>query len=198
MKKKPYFSVLRLCIIGLMSAMVFVATMFLRIDIPTPLGKTMLHFGNVMCILSGLLFGGVTGGLSAGLGSAIFDLMDPTFAPEFWITFLMKFAMALVAGLLVSRARRAAGEGSDAGKGHVIFAAISGAVTYFVLYITKTILWNRFVLGAEWGAVWTTVAAKATVSLVNAVLASVVSVLLYLALRPALKAAGVFRRLGEE
>ena len=62
----------RLGVIGLMAAMVFVATNF-RIDIPTPLGKTMIHFGNVMCILGGLLFGGPIGGLAAGIGSAFFD-----------------------------------------------------------------------------------------------------------------------------
>lgn len=194
MQKKPYFSVMRLSVIGLMAAMVFVTTMYLRIDIPTPLGKTMLHFGNVMCILSGLLFGGMTGGLAAGLGSAIFDLMDPTFAPEFWITFLMKFAMAFIAGMMMRRARR---EGGEPSRLSVSIAAVTAAVGYFVLYITKTILWNRFVLGAEWGAVWTTVATKATVSLVNAVAASIISVLLYFALRPALKAAGIFTKLGE-
>lgn len=49
------YSIYKMSVIGLMAAMVFVATNF-RIEIPTPLGKTMLHFGNVMCILSGLVF----------------------------------------------------------------------------------------------------------------------------------------------
>ncbi|NMA06377.1 MAG: ECF transporter S component, partial [Ruminococcaceae bacterium] len=60
-----------------MAALTFVFTMFFRIDIPTPLGKTMLHLGNVMCLLSGLLFGPVRGGLAGGIGSMMYDLFDP-------------------------------------------------------------------------------------------------------------------------
>jgi len=44
---KGKFSIYKLSVIGLMSAMVFIATN-LRIEIPTPLGKTMLHLGNVV------------------------------------------------------------------------------------------------------------------------------------------------------
>ena len=39
MNRHRYFSTERLAVIGLMAAMVFVATYFLHIDIPTPLGK---------------------------------------------------------------------------------------------------------------------------------------------------------------
>ena len=58
------FTTRRIALIGVLSAMVFAAT-YLHIDIPTALGKTMLHLGNVVCILGGLLFGPLTGGLSA-------------------------------------------------------------------------------------------------------------------------------------
>ena len=75
MKTQNKFTVQKLAVVGLMAAMVYVATNF-RIDIPTPMGKTMLHLGNVMCILSDLLFGGPVGGLAAGIGSAFFDLLD--------------------------------------------------------------------------------------------------------------------------
>ena len=43
--------------VGLMSALVFIFT-YLHIDIPTPLSNTMIHLGNVMSLLSALLFGG--------------------------------------------------------------------------------------------------------------------------------------------
>src|SRR5574344_2065781 len=87
--------------VGLMAALVFIFT-YIRIEIPVSItgGKTMLHLGNVMCILSALLFGKWKGGLAAGIGSMFFDLFDPMFLPECWITFIMKFAMAFVAGLI--------------------------------------------------------------------------------------------------
>ena len=68
--EKKKFSTKQIALIGVLSALVFAAT-YLHIDIPTALGKTMIHFGNVVCLLGGLLFGPVTGGLSAGIGSAL-------------------------------------------------------------------------------------------------------------------------------
>ena len=99
MQNKKSMDVRTIVAIGLMAALVFIFSKF-RIDIPSPLGKTGIHFGNIMCLLGGLLFGAVPGGLAAGIGSALLDLTDPVYAPEFWITFLTKFAMGFVAGWL--------------------------------------------------------------------------------------------------
>ncbi|MEG1782136.1 MAG: ECF transporter S component, partial [Oscillospiraceae bacterium] len=98
--KKTKFDTKTLAAIGVMSALVFVATKFFSIPIPIGGGKTALQLGNVMCVLSGLLFGGLPGGLAAGIGSMIVDLTDPIWAPEFWITFIMKFAMGFAAGAI--------------------------------------------------------------------------------------------------
>ena len=51
--------------IGIMAALVYVTSAFLQIQIPTAIGSTRLHMGNVMCLLSGLLLGGFQGGLAA-------------------------------------------------------------------------------------------------------------------------------------
>ena len=106
MEKNKYFTVNRVVLIGVLSAMVFVLTKFISIPIPSPLGKTALSVGNAMCLLSSLLFGPIVGGLSAGIGNALVDLSDPAWAPEFWITFINKFMMALVTGLLMHRPRQ--------------------------------------------------------------------------------------------
>lgn len=190
MNTRRFFNTQRLAVIGLMAAMVFVATYFFHIDIPTPLGKTMLHFGNVMCVLSGLLFGGLTGGLSAGIGSAIYDLLDPAYAPEFWVTFILKFAMAFIAGSLAGRHGLL-----QVKPPRLIAAAAAGAFSYTALYVCKTIIVQYFIMRAEWGTVMTVAATKGSVSLFNAVVAASVSVILALALRPALVRAGVYRKL---
>ena len=103
MKQRGTFSIQRLALVGMMAAMVFALT-YVGIDIPTGLGKTKIHFGNIMCLLSAFLLGPVGGGLAAGVGSALFDLMDPMWAPECWITFLNKFVMAFVAGGVMRKA----------------------------------------------------------------------------------------------
>ena len=66
---------------------------------PSAIGKTAIHVGNAMCLLSSLLLGPVPGALAAGIGSALVDLTDPVWATEFWMTFINKAAMALTAGL---------------------------------------------------------------------------------------------------
>lgn len=187
--EKKKFSVYKLTAIGLMAAMVFVATNF-RIEIPTPLGKTMLHLGNVMCLLSGLLFGSTIGGLASGFGSAIFDLADPAFAPEFWITFIMKFAMGFIAGK-ISHMNGFNGENKTAN----IVAAFIGASCYVALYISKTIILQYVILNSTWEAVAAVAGTKFIVSSINATIAVVVSLLLNISLRPSLKSAGIFNKL---
>jgi uncharacterized membrane protein len=183
------YSIYKIAIIGLMSAMVFVATNF-RIEIPTPLGKTMLHLGNVMCILSGLLFGGTIGGLAAGFGSSIFDLFDPAFAPEFWITFIMKFAMGFIVGK-ISHIKGYNGENKKVN----IIAAVTGAAIYVALYISKTVILQFFVLNSNWQAVAAVAGTKFIVSSINAIVAVIASISLSLTIRPPLKSAGVFKKL---
>ena len=183
------YSIYKMAVIGLMAAMVFVATNF-RIEIPTPLGKTMLHLGNVMCILSGLLFGGTIGGLAAGFGSSIFDLFDPAFAPEFWITFIMKFTMGFIAGK-ISHWNNFNGENKKINT----VAALSGAAAYVLLYISKTIILQYFILNSNWEAVIAVAGTKFLVSSVNASVAVIASLALSMALRPALKSVGVFNKI---
>lgn len=186
MKQKTNQKVQQMAVIGLLAALVFVFT-YLGLDIPSPLGKTKLHFGNVMCLLSGLLFGGLPGGLAAGIGSALFDLMDPAWAPEFWVTFLNKFAMGFVAGFLAEKLRLHP-QISNA------VAAFCGAMSYCLLYVAKNILWGHFLRGFAWKvAIVETLTVKLPVTLVNALIAVVCSLLLAAVLRPALRRAGVLQ-----
>ncbi len=184
MEKKRFFTVQRITLIGVLSAMVFVLTKFASIPIPSPLGKTAIQLGNTMCILSSLLFGPLTGSLAAGIGSALVDLTDPAWAPEFWITFINKFAMALVAGLLM-HVVRLGGE-----KIRIWLAGAAGALTYVLLYVTKNIISGHFVKGFAWNvAIVETLTLKLPVSLVNGIIATVCAAMLYLAMSPALRRA---------
>lgn len=182
------FTAKRMALIGVLSALVFAAT-YIRIDIPTALGKTMIHLGNVVCLLGGLLFGPLTGGLSAGIGSALFDLFDPAYAPEAWITFINKFAMGFVAGLVYKALSK---NGGARDKINTIIGGVSGAVTYVALYVAKTIIMQYFVYKGVWETVVMVAIQKGTVSLVNALIAVSVSAILAMSLRPTLRRAGLF------
>lgn len=186
MKKK--ISTKQIVYVALMAALVFVGTN-LRIKIPVGMDGTMLHLGNVFCLLGGLLFGGLPGGLAAGFGSAIFDLTSE-YASEAWITFINKFAMGLVAGLVAHLgARRFQSAAQE--RVRTILGAVCGSLTYCVLYLCKTILVQHFVEGLVWSAVWPIVGVKAAVTLTNGLIAVVAGVLLCFALRPALERAGI-------
>ena len=63
MQKEKRFGTYDIVIIGLMAALCF-AAIYIKVDVPTPMGKTMVHLGNVFCLLSGMLLGGVRGGLN--------------------------------------------------------------------------------------------------------------------------------------
>lgn len=174
--------------IGLMSALVFVGS-FLRIRIPVGPSATGLHLGNVFCILSGLLLGGIPGGLASGIGSAIFDLSSE-YASEFFITFCTKFAMGWVAGYLFHRALpKIRGLKGKNPLYSASIAAILGSLTYTALYTLKSIITCRFVEGLPWAGVWPVVSVKFTVSLANGIIAVIASLILYFALAPALKKA---------
>ena len=181
--KNKFLSTRNLCILGLMTALVYVMTM-VHIDIPSPLGKAMIHFGNIMCLLSALLFGPGLGAIAAGAGSGLFDLMDPVFAPTFWITMITKAIMALVAGLIMHKVRF----GKDSVR--VWIAGLCGSVTYCVLYVTKNILEGALVKGFSWKvAITETLITKVPVTLFNGVVAVICAGVLTLSLRPALRRA---------
>ena len=179
---KKKFTVKDLAMIGVMAAIVFVGNQIQLPKIPTPLGPTRIHIGNVMCILGALLLGALPGGLAAGIGGAIYDLLDPFYAKEFWITFILKFGMAYVAGLIASGKKT---------KLKVILAAVIGSLSYVALYLGKTFIVEYLVMGNPWQTVAGVLITKGTASLINAILAMVVSVILYYMMEPALKRTGI-------
>ena len=169
---------------AVMAAFVFVATYFLKIRIPTPTGYTMLKMGNILCVLSGLLFGPVCGGLAAGVGSALYDLTDPAFAAGAMTTFVRFFIMGFLAGL-ISHLGKANGEHMKRN----LVAAIVASLSYVLLYIGEKVV----VLMLAGSGFFPAVAANSTkliASLTNAAVAIVGSMLLVKPIRGAHKRVG--------
>ncbi len=99
--KQHKFSIHTMVLIGLFSALCYVALLF-KIPIPSPVGKPFLHMGNMFVILAALLFSGTIGGLSGSIGMGLFDLMNG-YASSVPKTFLLKFGIGAIVGIVASK-----------------------------------------------------------------------------------------------
>lgn len=187
-------SLYRIIVIGLMAAMVFVATLFFKFDIPTPPDKTMIKLGNAVCVLSGLLLGGLGGGLASGIGSALFDLMDPVYAPEAWITLIRFFLMGMIAGAI----SHAGGQRGRNFKLNLI-AAIAASAFSLLFYITKSVLTQMALAGNftmnQLAIALSAISTKIIAGSINAVAAVVVSIIVVKPLIAALDRAGLMSKI---
>lgn len=178
---------------GLMTALVFVSN-YIQFGIETPIGPTRLHIANGICLLATLLFGSLEGGLAAGLGSFLYDLTNPAYAATSWVTFILKFLLAFIGGLVVYAGRKE--KNTPAPLWRRIVGSIAGSLSYVVLYCFKQYIEKCLILGLEKGAVILDIfSSKLPVSLINAAIAVPVAVLLYGAISPALKKAGLSERM---
>ncbi|MGN0689021.1 MAG: ECF transporter S component [Oscillospiraceae bacterium] len=178
----------RIIAVGLMAALAYVGN-YLQIKIPNGVLVTRIHLGNSMCLLAGLLFGGISGGLASGIGAAFYDLFDPVYIVSAPYTFVSKFAMGFVAGVLRRKGKNE--------KTSVIVAAILGQITYIVLYLIKT-YFTIIILGGTSEAAWTAVGTNAITSSINGVLAVIISVPLYFVISRALKNTAIYSLIARE
>ncbi|MDD6919161.1 MAG: ECF transporter S component [Peptoniphilaceae bacterium] len=171
----------KLIYVALFTALVYIFSRFFQIPVVTPFGQTRFHLGNVFCLLAGILMGPGFGGLAAGLGSALFDLFDPVYFTSAPITFVTKFALAFVAGAIY----RKRNELVD--KKRLVIAAILGQLTYVFLYLLKTYITNKFVMGFTNEAVMAEIIPKAGVSLFNALISVIIAFILAMPLLKSVK-----------
>ena len=189
--RETRFPIRRVVLIGVFAALVF-ALSWLSIPIPLAIGEnTRIHFGNIMCLLAGVLFGPLTGGLSAGIGSMLFDFAHPEYASEFWITFITKFAMGFVAGALAQHLPKKLPVFP-----RQLTGAIAGQATYIVLYMAKTFLQQRYMYKIPLELVWPIMLGKLIASATNGLIAVVGCMVLAPVLKAALDKAGLFKAIG--
>ena len=171
----------KIALIGVMAASVFVASQ-IQITIPAGLGITRIHIGNGFCLLCGLLLGPLYGGLASGLGSAFFDILNPIYLPSAPFTFVFKFLMAFVCGKIAwSNGEKAENKTKN------LIGAISGAVVYIILYLTRSYIRDIFVKGIpQEGAIVATLQ-RAWVSSVNGVVGVLIALILVSVLKPIMR-----------
>lgn len=91
--------ILRICLVGIFSALSFVGTT-IKIPIPAPLGEPMIHLGNLVVVIASLLFGGLTGGLSGSIGMGLYDIYHGYDIWSITRTIVLKFVIGIIIGVL--------------------------------------------------------------------------------------------------
>ena len=182
----------KIALTGLMAALSYVVFTFLQIRIQLPGGDaTSIHLGNAVCVLAALLLGGVYGGLGGAIGMTIGDLLDPqyiVYAPK---TFILKLCIGLITGLIAHRIGRISVEKNT--KKVLIFTVLAAAGGLLFNVIFDPLIgyfYKLAVLGKP--AAELTLAWNIASTSINAVTSAIVSSVIYMALRPALKKAGFF------
>lgn len=178
---------------ALFAALCYVIFTYLQIKIPMPGGDaTSIHLGNAFCVLAALLLGGWYGGLAGAIGMGIADVMDPIYITGAPKTFILKLCIGLITGLVAHKIAKI-NESTD--KKYIfkwsLLASIAGLAFNVIADPIVGYFYKQYILGqpqqmAEVLAKW-----SAAATFVNAILSTIVVVIIYNALRPALAKSGM-------
>ena len=187
---------LKLVMTGVFAALSYVVFTFLQIKITLPGGDaTSIHLGNAVCVLGALLLGGLYGGTGGAIGMTIGDLLDPyyiLYAPK---TFILKLCIGLITGLIAHRLGHISTEKNTSKVLKWTIAAAVGGLLFNVLFDPLVgYFYKRLILGKP--AADITLAWNIASTSINAVTSTIVSVAVYMALRPALKRSDLFFTIG--
>ena len=187
---------LKLVMTGVFAALSYVVFTFLQIKITLPGGDaTSIHLGNAVCVLGALLLGGLYGGVGGAIGMTIGDLLDPyyiVYAPK---TFVLKLCIGLITGLIAHRLGHISTEKNTSKVLKWTIAAAVGGLLFNVVFDPLVgYFYKRLILGKP--AADITLAWNIASTSINAVTSTIVSVAVYMALRPALKRSDLFFTIG--
>lgn len=190
---KTNSTVMKIAQTALFAALCYVIFTYLQIKIPMPGGDaTSIHLGNAFCVLAALLLGGWYGGLAGAIGMGIADVMDPIYITGAPKTFILKLCIGLITGLVAHKIAKI-NESTD--KKYIFKWSLlaSGAGLAFNVIADPIVgyFYKQYILGqpqqmAEVLAKW-----SAATTFVNAILSTIVVVIIYNALRPVLAKSGM-------
>lgn len=190
--------VMKIVYVGLFAALSYVVFTFLQIKITLPGGDaTSIHLGNAVCVLGALLLGGPLGGLGGAIGMTIGDLFDPVYVVYAPKTFILKLCIGLITGLIAHKLGHITTE-TDTKKMFLwtTLAAIGGLLFNVIFDPLVGYYYKLLILGKP--AADLTLAWNVAATSINAVTSTIVSVAVYMALRPALKKSGLFLIIGKK
>ena len=192
---KTNSTVMKIAQTALFAALCYVIFTYLQIKIPMPGGDaTSIHLGNAFCVLAALLLGGWYGGLAGAIGMGIADVMDRIYITGAPKTFILKLCIGLITGLVAHKIAKI-NESTD--KKYIfkwsLLASVAGLAFNVIADPIVGYFYKQYILGqpqqmAEVLAKW-----SAAATFVNAILSTIVVVIIYNALRPALAKSGMLK-----
>ena len=190
---KTNSTVMKIAQTALFAALCYVIFTYLQIKIPMPGGDaTSIHLGNAFCVLAALLLGGWYGGLAGAIGMGIADVMDPIYITGAPKTFILKLCIGLITGLVAHKIAKI-NESTD--KKYIfkwsLLASVAGLAFNVIADPIVGYFYKQYILGqpqqmAEVLAKW-----SAATTFVNAILSTIVVVIIYNSLRPVLAKSGM-------
>lgn len=185
----------KIALTGVFAALSYVVFTFLQFKIFLPGGDaTSIHLGNAVCVLGALVLGGVYGGLGGAIGMTIGDLLDPIYVVYAPKTFLLKFCIGLITGIIAHKIGKITESNEPKRVWSFTILAAAGGLLFNVIFDPLIgYYYKLLILGkpaAELTLTWNILSTS-----INAVTSAIVSVLVYMALRPALKRAGFFHHI---
>ncbi|MDO5564145.1 MAG: ECF transporter S component [Eubacteriales bacterium] len=172
MKQEKTFNVKDIASIGIMAALILISS---KIEIV--IGPSRIHMGNILCLFSAFYLKPLNAGLSSGLGSMFFDLLfhPGSFAFDFIITFINKFVLSFVASIIYNTKTIS----STFYIFQYVFSGLCGQIAYIILYMLKTFIQQRFLLSLPMSTVLPIMLTKLGASSINAILAIIISTILF-------------------
>ncbi len=186
---------LRISVTALMAALCYVAFTYFKVSIPTIGGHTAFHLGNTFCVLASLLLGGVTGGLAGAIGMGIGDVLDPRYVLVAPKTIFLKMMIGVTTGFVAHKLFKIKNLKEKALAKAVFISTACGMFFNVVFEPIFGYFYYQFVINAPEKAAKTLASFNLMTTSTNAILAIIISSLLYLALAPRLQKSGLLPRL---
>lgn len=179
-------SVLKLTQGGIIAVLAFVSFQFFRISTPV----ATIHFGNSFVIIGALLLGGFYGGVAGAVGLTISDVLSG-YMSDAPATFICKVLIGLIAGVIAHQIFKI--NQTNDKKKIVMVATVSSAVALFVNIFSDTLIrWLMNILMYGFDSAKVLAIKNLLGSSINLVLGTIVAVIFYIVIRPALKKSGLF------
>ena len=178
MNNKTY----RLTVTAIMAALCYVVFTLIRIDVPTPVGTTSFHLGNVFCVLAALLIDGPAGGIAGAIGMGIGDLFSAIYVITVPKTIFLKFFIGYITGYVAHNIFHIKEETDKQLFKHTLISASAGmAFNIIGEPIVSYFYYDVILSNAEKALSYLNITKWITTS-VNGVLTIIIATLIYIAI----------------
>ena len=191
---------LRLTIMSLMAALAYIAFTYIKINIPSPTGgSTAIHFGNIFCVLTALLLGGVEGGIAGAVGMGLADIMDPIYITSAPKTLFLKFMIGVITGFVAHHLFHLSNiEEPKKATFVVMISSCCGMLFNVIGEPIVSYFYTRFILGAADKAASKLASLNLLTTSFNALTTVVLVSMLYMLLWPRLKHHQMLKKLAPQ